>query len=300
MARRGSRRVEVTVGDSTTVLKLGTSRYDIRDPYHLAVALPWLGFVALFMVGFLAINLIFATLYLLQPGAVAHANGSIEDAFFFSVETLATVGYGVMAPGTLYGHIVASVETIVGLGYTAVTTGIIFVRFSRPRPNLVFADMAVVAHHDKMPTLMIRVAYTGAGMLVGAEAHLDVLLAFRSAEGRRFLVPNELPLVRRRSPVLLLTWTLMHVLDESSPLHGLDAAGLKDAQARLLLSIHGRDRETGTEVHDVKLYEAPQVRFGWAYRDVVSFDQDGRAQADVGRVSEIEPEKGTIAPPSAF
>jgi inward rectifier potassium channel len=282
--------VEVSVSDSTTVLKVGTSRYDIRDPYHLALALPWPGFVALFMAGFLAINLIFAALYLLQPGAVAHANGTIEDAFFFSVETLATVGYGVMAPGTLYGHVVASVETIVGLGFTAVTTGIIFVRFSRPRPNLVFAATAVVAHHDRVPTLMIRIAYAGAGMLVGAEAHLDVLLAVRSAEGKRFLVPNELPLVRRRSPVLLLTWTLMHVLDESSPLHGLDAAGLNDAQARILLSIHGRDRETGSQVYDVKLYEASQVRFGCAYVDVVSFDEKGRAQADLGRVSEIEPE----------
>jgi inward rectifier potassium channel len=300
MARRSSGGVEVSVSDSTTVLKMGTSRYDIRDPYHLAVALRWPGFIALFMAGFLAINLIFAALYLIQPGAVAHANGSIEDAFFFSVETLATVGYGVMAPGTLYGHIVASVETIVGLGFTAVTTGLIFVRFSRPRPNLVFAATAVVAHHDRVPTLMIRIAYAGAGMLVGAEAHLDVLLAVRSAEGKRFLVPNELPLVRRRSPVLLLTWTLMHVLDESSPLHGLDAAGLSDAQARILLSIHGRDRETGTQVYDVKLYEAAQVRFGWAYRDVVSFDDNGRAQADLGRVSEIEPEKAEIEAPSGL
>ena len=292
MARRNSGGVEVSVSASTSVLKLGTSRYDIRDPYHLAVALRWPAFVVVFMVGFLAINSMFAVLYLLEPGAIAHATpGSIQDAFFFSVETLATVGYGVMAPGTLYGHIVASAETVAGLAFTAVTTGIIFVRFSRPRPNLLFADDAVVASHDNQPTLMIRIAYAGGGMLVGAEAHLDVLLYVRSSEGNRFLAPHELSLVRRRSPVLLLTWTLMHVIDASSPLYGLDAAGLKEAQARILLTIHGRDRETGTQVYDVKLYESAQIRFGYAYRDVVSIDAQGRAQADLARVSEIEIER---------
>ncbi len=289
MRQRNSGGVEVSVSDSTTVLKLGTSRYDVRDPYHLAVALRWPAFVVLFMCGFLAINLIFAVLYTIRPGAIAHAApGSLEDAFFFSVETLATVGYGTMAPGSRYGHVVASAETIAGLAFTAVTTGLIFVRFSRPRPNVIFAENAVVAPHEKKPTLMMRVAYAGAGMLVGAEAHLDVLLAIRSAEGRRFLLPHELTLVRRRSPVLLLTWTLMHVIDESSPLYGLDADGMRNAQARILLTIHGRDRETGSQVYDVKLYEAGQVRFGCAYRDVVSFDDQGRAQADLGRVSEIE------------
>jgi inward rectifier potassium channel len=296
MGRRNSGGVEVNVSDSTTVFKMGTSRYDIRDPYHLAMAVRWPAFVALFMIGFLAINLAFAVLYMLQPGAIAHAGTrSMEDAFFFSVETLATVGYGAMAPGTLYGHIVASAETIVGLGFTAVTTGIIFVRFSRPRPNVVFADTAVVANHDKQPTLMIRVAYAGAGMLVGAEAHLDVLLAVWSSEGKRFLAPHELPLVRRRSPVLLLTWTLMHVIDESSPLHGLDAAGMKERQARIVLTIHGRDRETGTQVYDLKLYEVGQLRFGHAYRDVVSVDDRGRAEVDLGRISEIEPNPDDLA-----
>jgi inward rectifier potassium channel len=290
MGRRNSGRVEVNVSESTTVFKTGTSRYDFRDPYHLAVAVRWPAFVALFMFGFLAINLVFAVLYLLQPGAIAHAGArSMEDAFFFSVETLATVGYGAMAPGTLYGHIVASAETIVGLGFTAVTTGIIFVRFSRPRPNVLFADTAVIAKHNKQPTLMIRVAYAGAGMLVGAEAYLDVVLAVWSSEGKRFVAPHELSLVRRRSPVLLLTWTLMHVIDESSPLHGLDAPGLKDRQARIVLTINGRDRETGTQVHDIKLYEAGQLRFGHAYRDVVSVDDRGRAEVDLGRISETEP-----------
>ena len=289
MGRRNGGGVEVAVSGSTSVFKMGTSRYDLRDPYHLAVALRWPGFVVLFIAVFLGINLLFATLYMLEPGAIAHATG-IRDAFFFSVETLATVGYGAMVPGSIYGHVIASTETVAGLAFTAVTTGIIFVRFSRPRPNLVFAHTAVVASHNQQPTLMVRIAYAGGGMLVGVRAELDVLLAVESSEGRRFLTPNELTLVRSRNPVLLLTWTVMHVIDASSPLYGLDASKMKDARARILLTIHGRDRETGVQVYDVKLYEPPDIRFGCAYRDVVSIDDQGRPHADLARVSELETE----------
>ena len=95
--------------------KLGASRFDLRDPYHLAVSLPWPGFALAMLACWLAINLIFALLYRLGPGAVANAvPGSFADAFFFSIETLATVGYGVMAPATLYGHIVSAAEIVTG------------------------------------------------------------------------------------------------------------------------------------------------------------------------------------------
>jgi inward rectifier potassium channel len=280
--------IEINLG-STSVLKVGTTRYDLRDPYHFTVALRWPHFVALFLSLYFTLNLIFAVLYAAVPGSLTNARpGSLSDAFFFSVETLATVGYGVMAPATTYGHVIASLETVLGLTFTAVTTGIIFVRFSRPRPNLRFADKAVVSSHDNQRTLMVRIAYAGAGMLVGAEAHLDALMVRRSAEGKMYRNAHELRLVRNRTPVVILTWTVMHVIDESSPFYGVDAAGMKAMGARILLSIRGRDRETGADVHDVKPYEAPDVLFDFAYKDVVSFDSQGRAHADLRLLSDVE------------
>jgi inward rectifier potassium channel len=114
--------------------KLGASRFDLRDPYHLAVSLSWPGFAVAMLSCWLVINLVFALLYWLRPGDVANiAPDSFADVFFFSIETLATVGYGVMAPATLYGHIVSAAEIVTGMAFTAIFTGLLFVRFSRPK-----------------------------------------------------------------------------------------------------------------------------------------------------------------------
>jgi hypothetical protein len=129
--------------------KKGALRYDFRDPYHLAVSLSWPGFLLMFVVCELAINILFASLYALQPGSVANAApGSFADLFFFSLETLATVGYGAMSPATLYGHTVSAVEIISGLAFIAIMTGLTFVRFSRPRAKVLYADKAVVATYN--------------------------------------------------------------------------------------------------------------------------------------------------------
>ena len=126
--------------------KKGVSRFDLRDPYHLAVALTWPQFLASLLVIYLLVNLVFATLFWLSPGSVANARPySFPDVFFFSIETLATVGYGQMYPATLYGHLVVAIEIMCGLTFTAILTGLTFVRFSRPRARLVFAPNPVVA-----------------------------------------------------------------------------------------------------------------------------------------------------------
>ncbi len=145
--------------------KKGVSRFDMRDPYHLAVALTWPQFLAALLVIYLLVNFVFATLFWLSPGSVANARPySFPDVFFFSIETLATVGYGQMYPATLYGHLVAAIEIVCGLTFTAILTGLTFVRFSRPR--------AVVAMHNGKPTLMLRVGNGRAAVLLDAAAKL--------------------------------------------------------------------------------------------------------------------------------
>jgi inward rectifier potassium channel len=143
----------------TSSRRRGSSRFDMRDPYHLAVALTWPQFLATLLAIYLLVNVVFATLFWLVPGSVANARPhNFGDVFFFSIETLATVGYGEMYPATLYGHIIAAAEIVGGLGFTAIVTGLTFVRFSRPRAKLLFASNPVVAVHNGKPTLMLRVA----------------------------------------------------------------------------------------------------------------------------------------------
>src|SRR5271168_1164770 len=144
----------VRVGEYVFIKK-GISRFDLRDPYHVAVTLSWPQFLIALLGLYLTVNVIFASLYSVVPGSITFARpGNFIDAFFFSFETLATVGYGEMYPHGLYGHMVSCAEIISGLAFTAILTGLTFVRFSRPRAKFVFAESPVVAVHDGIPTLM--------------------------------------------------------------------------------------------------------------------------------------------------
>jgi inward rectifier potassium channel len=271
--------------------KRGVSRFDWRDPYHVAVGLTWPRFLAALIASDLALNAAFATLYWAVPGSLLNARpGSFADAFFFSMETLATVGYGVMSPATTYAHVVASGEIITGLIFTALATGVAFVRFSRPRAKILWASRAVVTHHNGRPTLMVRVANGRTSILVDGSARFYALIAERTQEGQFYRRIHELELVRTRIPIFGLTWTVMHVLDESSPLAGFDPARLRAEEVRLFLRVSARDPTLAAEVHDMHDYGPEDIAFGMRYAEAVTIDAAGRPVADLERVGQIEPE----------
>lgn len=277
--------------------KRGARRYDVTDPYHFAVGLSWPGFLLLFVALELAINLMFASAYALQPGSVNNARpGSFLDVFFFSLETLATVGYGAMSPATLYGHCVSAVEIIVGMAFIAIMTGLTFVRFSRPRGKILFADTAVVAMHNSVPTLMVRIANGRATTLTDASARLAALKRETTHEGRTFRGVHDLHLVRSRNPVFPLTWTLIHPIVPGSPLHGMDAAALARDDIRLFLSVDARDPTLAAQVYAIRDYGPADIAFGMRYADAVSMDAQGRTVADLYRLSMIEDDIGAAAP----
>jgi inward rectifier potassium channel len=158
--KRAKRDATMRVGASgIEIIKRGAARYDFGDLYHIAIEMSWKGFALAFVGLEVGINIIFAQLYLASPGCIANARqGSFSDAFFFSIETLATVGYGTMVPVTLYGHSISAIEIVCGMVFIAIMTGLLFVRFSKPRPKILFADQAVVTSHNCSPTLMVRIA----------------------------------------------------------------------------------------------------------------------------------------------
>jgi inward rectifier potassium channel len=271
--------------------KAGVRRFDLRDPYYTALSLPVPGFAAVILGCWLAINLVFALLYVLSPGDIANARpGSFSDAFFFSVETLATVGYGVMAPATLYGHIVSAAEIVTGMAFTAIVTGLLFVRFSRPRAKILYADDAVVCTHNGRRALMLRLVNGRATMMSDADAQVFVLLAEHSAEGTFMRRIHTLRLQQSHLPLFAMPWLLIHVIDESSPLHGHDAATLSESGARLFLTIKARDHALSAAVQDMKDYPAEHIRFGMRFADAVTRDDQGRATADLTRISLLVPD----------
>lgn len=274
---------------SVGMAKIGAARFDYRDPYHAAVSLSWPAFVVALVLAWLVINLVFASVYVVSPGDVANARpGSFSDVFFFSIETLATVGYGVMAPNSLYGHIVSAAEIVTGTAFTAIVTGLLFVRFSRPKAKILFSEQAVITTYNGQPTLMLRLVNGRLTAMTSANVRLFILLSERTAEGESYRRIHDLVLMQSHLPLFIMPWTLMHRIDEASPFHGCDAATLPDMDIRLFLTVEAHDSALATVVQDMKDYSASQIRFGMRFANSINIDEAGNITADLSRVSLLE------------
>jgi inward rectifier potassium channel len=275
------------------VRKTGVARFDWRDPYYFAVALSWPQFLLSLIALFAAINLVFSALYLVGPVPLANAHpGSLSDAFFFSLETATTVGYGDMYPVDHYGRTVAGSEMMVGVAFTALTTGLLFVRFSRPKAQIRYAKNAVVAVHNGQPTLMIRIANGRPSLISNASVNVGLMRTNRRIDGQVLRQIYELPLIRSRLPLFTLTWTLMHVIDAASPLHGYDAARLIEDDAHLWVAVEGYDNVLTTTIVDTQAYEPADILCGMRYAGSISNDAEGHPLFDFRELSHIEPDTG--------
>lgn len=284
-------------------VKNGLALFDPHDSYFFAVALSWPRFILLFVAAEIGINTLFALLYALQPGCVANQLWpGFWSGFFFSMETLATVGYGQMYPATYYGHVISSLEIVTGVAFTALMTGLLFVRFSKPRAKILYARQAVVTVHQGRDTLMLRVGNGRASLLQDVEASFHVLCRVTTDEGRMQANLVELPLVRRRLPVMVVFWTIMHVVDEASPLYGLQADSPEKADLLIYVTIRARDSATGQEVTDLYSIEGNDIRLGMRYVDAISRGEGkggGAVIADYALIHHIQADEFARPPQPA-
>jgi inward rectifier potassium channel len=269
--------------------KLGVRRFDIRDPYPALLSLSWPRFLALVGLLYLVLNLIFAVLYRLRPGSIANLPNSTLDCFFFSIETLATVGYGATYPLTFYGHVVASLEILTGLLTISLVTGLAFARFSKPRGRFIFSHSAVVTRMDGVDTLMIRVANERHSSIADARCRAVFSTDSTTTEGAPFRRFQDLHLVRDYTPALFLSWTIMHRIDESSPMFGLDAATLRDRAARIQISVTGIDDALSASVNMQTAYTVEHILFDHVFTDILSHSNEGLLTVDVRRIHEVRP-----------
>ena len=247
-----------------------------EDFYHRALTISWPRFFGIAVGVFLLFNVLFALLYQIVPGGIANENPrGLAGAFFFSVETLSTVGYGDMHPLLLYTHVVATAEIILGMGNIAIVTGLIFARFSRSRAKILFGKYAVVRPLHGKPTLMMRAANMRLNLVSQASAHLHLLRMHTTPEGYRLRRIEDLKLVRDRHPVFRLSWSLMHVIDESSPLFGATPESLREDEATILLEIEGVDETTSQPLVAMHQWDVDEVRWNHGHADLVRRDKDG-------------------------
>ncbi len=285
--------------------RLGTARSNYvglprdawRDAYHILLTISLPQFLALMASGYVGINAVFALAYLADPGGVANARpGNFADSFFFSVQTLAGVGYGVMVPRSLYANLVMTLETFVGLFNLAIATGLLFARFSRPTARIMFSNIAVVAPFDGAPALMFRAANRRRNMVVEAEVNLSLVRNVTTVEGvemRRFF---DLSTVRSRTPLFFLTWQVIHVIDEASPLRGETAASLIAQKAEIVVVMKGLDETFVSTIHARASYTPDQIVWGRRLAEIFTVDDAGVRQIDFTRFHDAE-RAGDIAPP---
>ena len=270
-------------------VKVNTEGFDWRDGYQWLLGLKWPQFAGFVAAVYVALNLVFAGLYTLRQNSIAGiAPGSFSDAFFFSVQTLATVGYGHWYPQTLYGHVVTTIEIMSGVFLLAVMTGLIFVRFSRPTARILFSRSAVIGTLNGKPTLMIRVGNARQQSMVEAEFRIMFNRDEPLVEGGDFRYFYNLKLHFDRLATFPAALTLRHVIDEKSPLHGATRESLQASRAILIVSVVGIDPVISAAVQTQKDYLASDIRFGERFVEIYTSHGDGKLTVDYGRLHDTE------------
>ena len=272
-------------------VKVNTDAWRWRDVYRWLLGLRWPQFAAVAAGVYITLNLVFAALYSLEQGSIAGSTGGHRffDCFFFSVQTLATVGYGHMYPQTLYGHIVTTIEIMSGLFLLAVLTGLIFVRFSRPIARVVFSNSIVIAPLNGKPTLMVRIGNENHHSMVEAKFRVMFSRDEPLLEGGDFRHFYVLKLHFDRLTVFPAALTLRHTIDEASPLFGATPDSLESSRILFIVSVVGIDPVIAAAVQTQKDYNWSDVRFGERFVEIYTEHGGGRLTVDYGRLHDTEP-----------
>ncbi|WP_445633396.1 ATP-sensitive inward rectifier potassium channel 10 [Nostoc sp. DSM 114161] len=261
-----------------------------RDPYHLLLTIPWVGFLILICLSYVTINAVFAVAYFLGGDCIANARpGSFLDLFFFSVQTLASIGYGAMYPKTTYANVIVTIEAMIGLVGIAVMTGLAFARFSRPTARVIFSRVAVITPHDAKPTLMFRSANQRRNMILEAQMRVYLMRDEVTAEGQHMRRIYDLKLLRNQTPSFSLSWSVVHVIDEFSPLYGMTAESLMQTNSMLMISLSGIDETVAQVVHARHSYGAKEILWNNRFVDIFHETPDGHRYIDYNRFHDVLP-----------
>lgn len=273
------------------VRRKGLGFFSSLSVYHFLLNVSWPRFLGLTAALYIGLNTLFALGYgALGPGALAGGDGSavtgFGSAFFFSVHTLATIGFGHIVPGTVGADVLVTVESLLRLLSFGLAAGLIFARFSRPTARIIFSDRAVIAPYRDITALEFRVVNSRSNEIV--ELNARVILAQRRGRGqvRDF---EKLALERTRVAFFPLAWTIVHPIDESSPLYGVTREQLLSSDAEILVQLVGIDETFSQPVHARSSYTAAEIAFGSRFTDMFDHEADGHLlSVDVGRLHDVE------------
>lgn len=270
-----------------TILAVGRRLAPHEDFYHFMLTLTWPRFFGAFAVSFVILNAIFAVLFAIVPGSVKDASSPL-DYFAFSVETLATIGYGELSPQGHWGHFLVVIEAFVGIVFSAVITGLTFARFARPQARILFTDKLVVAPRDGVPHLMIRMANWRRNQIVEATLTVLVLTTETTKEGETMRRPVAIKLVREKNPMFALSWTAMHKIEEDSLFYGPDAMDkLRAQKAEIFVTLYGLDETLMQTIVARYRYSLDDIVFNAKFADLLVVRDDGARVIDYDKFHDI-------------
>ena len=278
---------------SFNVSRHGTSWRDIHPYLHL-ISLPWPSFLSLVFAAYLVVNTIFAAFYYLlgpghlQGGDAPHKLDRFLNAFFFSSHTLTTVGYGNIAPGSISANILAAIEALIGLLGFALATGILFGRFSRPSARIGFSERALIAPYEGRTSLQFRIVNRRPNALMEMEATV-ILMEVEGEAGKLKRGYKPLPLERDTIDFLALTWTIVHPIDESSPLFGKTKEDLEREQAEVIILIKGFDETFSQGVRARYSYRFDEIAWNAKFTPAFDFDETGTMVLNINKVGNFKP-----------
>jgi inward rectifier potassium channel len=291
---RESRRRLLNRDGTFNVRREGLRFLESLNLYHYFLTISWTLFLTYVSVAYVVSNALFAVLYVAAgPHTLSgFANETMSErfvqAFFFSVHTLATIGYGNIVPATLAANILVTIESLVGLLAFSVVAGIVFARFARPVARIIFSHHAVIAPYRGITAFMFRVVNQKSNEIVEMEA--KVIFARRKKDGeaadREF---KPLKLERERVTFFPLTWTVVHPIDELSPMWGLTAADLHELDAEFLVLLNGFDETFSQNVHTRSSYKADEIIWGAKFKSTFNPPRpDGTITVDIRKIDDVE------------
>lgn len=276
--------------DPSEAVRRGAPSALRRDLYVYFMEGSWWRLFAACAFAYLFGNLVFASLYVLDPGGIANAkSGSFLDAYFFSVQTMATIGYGALSPASTYVDVLVSIEAALSLVSVAVVTGLIFAKLARPRSGILFSDVLTIERRKGVPTLMFRVANARGNDVVEASIKVTVLRDEVTPEGHRMRRLHELPLERSTQPLFTLSWLVLHPMADGSAIADLTEEKAHDQVRVFVCTLMGHDGTYGTTTYARKLYYPEDIRWNHRFVDVITDLPDGRLAVDYDKFSTTKP-----------
>jgi len=291
---RGARRRLLNRDGSFNVVRDGLNPFSSLSLYHWLLTISWPRFLGFISGSYIAVNAIFAFAFLLcGPDALQSSSGSFAThlfyrAFFFSVDTFATIGYGNIIPVGVAANTLVTIEALINIVGVALATGVIFARFSRPSARIVYSRNAIVAPYRDKTALEFRIANARSSQLI--EVQIQVILTkLERTDGSTVRKFYDLSLERHRVVFFALSWTIVHPIDANSPMWGLTQKDLVDADSELLILLIGTDETLSQTVHSRSSYKADEIVWGAKFTNMfMRTEAEGIIGMNMNRIHDFE------------